>query len=175
MKKCMICKKEKPLNMLGVCEVCHNKAVKEAEERVKGLDVDDMIEAFLKDLVEDSTLSDEDKEELKGMITEAKEEVKTKRKEPVEEPKLKPKEEIFLDITSGMFEVYKRKNHDYGDSFGKQFDKFGLDSSVIRLHDKLSRLENLCSVENKVKDESIIDTLLDMANYCIMTVIELER
>lgn len=29
--------------------------------------------------------------------------------------------------------------------------------------------------EQKVEDESIIDTLLDMANYCIMTVIELEN
>jgi hypothetical protein len=41
---------------------------------------------------------------------------------------------------------------------------------MVQLHNKFSRLESL-TVENKtqmVKDESIDDTLLDMANYAIM-------
>ena len=43
---------------------------------------------------------------------------------------------------------------------------------VIRLEDKLSRLKTLIKSENKV-DESIEDTLMDLANYAIMTLIEL--
>jgi hypothetical protein len=68
-----------------------------------------------------------------------------------------------------------RKDHDYGSSFSNIYQKFGLLSSVIRLNDKMSRLETLVSKEAQVKDESIRDTLLDMANYCIKTIVELDK
>lgn len=75
------------------------------------------------------------------------------------------------EITEELYEIYRAKNSDYGDSFGKLYEKFGLQSSVIRLWDKLNRLETLLGKERKV-DESIDDSLMDMANYCIMTLIE---
>lgn len=74
--------------------------------------------------------------------------------------------------------TYEQKNHDYGNSFGETFDKLGVVSAVTRISDKYNRLVSLCMLpdeERKVKDESITDTLLDMANYCIMTVIELHK
>lgn len=74
--------------------------------------------------------------------------------------------------------TYEQKNHDYGNSFGETFDKLGIISAVTRISDKYNRLVSLCTKseeERKVKDESITDTLLDMANYCIMTVIELHK
>lgn len=77
-------------------------------------------------------------------------------------------------ICDKLNDIYRRKNADYGDSFGKSFEKHGLYASVIRLEDKFNRFENLITKEALVKDESIIDTLLDMANYAIMTVVELE-
>ena len=45
---------------------------------------------------------------------------------------------------------------------------------MVRIYDKVSRLETLLKKENKqlVNDESIEDTLIDLANYCIMEVIE---
>lgn len=69
--------------------------------------------------------------------------------------------------------IYERKNKDYGDSFGRSFVEYGMTMPCIRLEDKLQRVKNL--VRNggaEVNDESIDDTLLDLANYAIMTLIE---
>lgn len=81
------------------------------------------------------------------------------------------------EICEKLNDVYARKNKDYGDSFGSMYKDLGIISAVTRIGDKYSRLKNLATKpveERAVKDESIRDTLLDMANYCIMTVIELE-
>lgn len=78
-------------------------------------------------------------------------------------------------LTKSIHDMYVAKNADYGDSFSKLYNKFGLRSSQIRLHDKLFRFDKLIDNDGLVKSESIKDTLLDMANYCIMTVIELEQ
>lgn len=81
----------------------------------------------------------------------------------------------FRDITNSMIQIYQAKNQDYGNSFEKSLDKFGLIASVIRLNDKMNRIESLSRTEAKVVDESIADTLLDLANYAIMTVIWLRK
>ena len=72
-------------------------------------------------------------------------------------------------------ELYERKNHDYGDSFHLTYQKWGLPMAAIRLEDKLQRFETLIRAESRVKDENIRDTLIDLANYSIMTVMELDR
>lgn len=46
---------------------------------------------------------------------------------------------------------------------------------AIRLEDKLRRYKQLIREAAEVKDESIIDTLLDLGNYSIMTIIEIEN
>ena len=74
-----------------------------------------------------------------------------------------------------MANMYEAKNNDYGNSFSDMFNEFGLTSSIIRLSDKLNRLKSLNTKEAMVKDESIIDTLMDLANYSIMTIVELEN
>lgn len=79
---------------------------------------------------------------------------------------------IFLN------EVYEKKNKDYGNSFEETYKRLGIISAVTRIADKMSRLESLATKpeeERLVKDESIKDTVLDMANYCIMLAMELER
>lgn len=85
--------------------------------------------------------------------------------------KIERHKQIAMELSS----IYENKNHDYGDSFGKTFQSLGIISAVTRITDKYNRLVSLATKhEQQVEDESIIDTLLDMANYCIMTVIELE-
>ncbi len=81
----------------------------------------------------------------------------------------------FKSITEEMLQTYIRKNHDYGDSFNKSLDKFGLIASVVRMNDKMERIESLMNKEALVKDESIKDTLLDLASYCVMTTIWLNN
>lgn len=85
------------------------------------------------------------------------------------------KYEKHMAICKELNEIYKNKNHDYGDSFGETFKKLGIISAVTRITDKVNRLQTLCTKESKVKDENIRDTLLDLANYSIMTIIELEE
>ena len=81
----------------------------------------------------------------------------------------------FVDITDGMVKTYIAKNHDYGNSFDQSLDKFGLIASIVRMSDKMNRLETLVAKKAQVKDESIKDTLLDLANYSIMTVMWLNK
>lgn len=81
----------------------------------------------------------------------------------------------FQDITTKMLETYTNKNHDYGNSFEQSLDKFGIVASLVRMGDKMNRIESLSKKDAKVKDESIKDTLLDLANYSIMTLMWLNK
>ena len=89
-------------------------------------------------------------------------------------PHIEPKVTRHYAICQKLNQVYKAKNHDYGDSFGDTYKKLGIISAVTRLSDKMNRIISLAvSHDAQVKDEKIEDTLLDMANYAIMTLIEL--
>ena len=83
--------------------------------------------------------------------------------------------EMHREIIDFIHDTYLRKNKDYGSSFDESLDEFGLISSLIRLTDKRNRFKSLINSEAEVKDESIEDTLLDMANYAIMTVMWLRQ
>ena len=70
--------------------------------------------------------------------------------------------------------LYEIKNRAYGDSFGETYKKLGIISAVTRISDKYNRLVNLAThPEIDANDESLIDTLVDLANYSIMTAMEL--
>lgn len=85
------------------------------------------------------------------------------------------KTEKHLEICRELNTIYTAKNKDYGDSFGKSYKEYGLTMACIRLEDKLNRLKALTkNGQAQVKDESIEDTLKDLANYAIMTVIEMK-
>lgn len=83
-------------------------------------------------------------------------------------------------ICDELNKLYEKKNHDYGDSFHQTFVEEGLAMTRIRLGDKfsrfktLSRLTNSDSDKQQVTDESIRDTLMDLANYAIMTILEMD-
>ena len=83
------------------------------------------------------------------------------------------KVELHSRICDELTALYERKNHDYGDSFAKSFAEYGMAMPCIRLEDKLNRLKALTKNGNQqVSDESIDDTLMDLANYAIMTIVE---
>lgn len=75
-------------------------------------------------------------------------------------------------ITDKLAETLIKKNHDYGDSFKLIYDEYGDISTEIRLMDKLNRFKTLNKAEQKVNDESKEDTLLDMAGYCILRLVQ---
>jgi len=85
--------------------------------------------------------------------------------------------EKHKQICEKLNEIYQAKNRDYGNSFGEMYKKLGIISAITRIGDKYNRLVSLgtkSESERRVKDESIKDTLMDLANYAIMTIIELE-
>lgn len=88
-----------------------------------------------------------------------------------------PKEDKVMThrrICAELTALYEAKNADYGDSFHKSYLEYGMVMPLIRLEDKLNRLKSLTKRgAAKVADESMRDTLLDIASYAIMTVMEL--
>lgn len=82
----------------------------------------------------------------------------------------------FKSITDKMLAIFKRKNHDYGNSFEQSLFEEGLAAARIRMGDKWNRFKQLSKGEEAlVKDESLRDTLIDMANYAIMTVMWIDK
>ena len=87
----------------------------------------------------------------------------------------KTKVQLHREVCEEINDLYTRKNHDYGDSFHQTFVEEGMAMARIRLGDKFSRFKTLSrGGEQKVNDESIGGTLIDLANYAIMTVVEME-
>lgn len=82
---------------------------------------------------------------------------------------------VFRDITNNMFDTYKSKNKDYGDSFHKLFKECGMTYAYGHMAEKLERINSLRKNEAKVKGESMKDSLYDLANYAILTIMELEK
>ena len=78
----------------------------------------------------------------------------------------------FEQLANKLIETQKRKNADYGSSFGQTLDEFGLVASATRMSDKFNRFKSLMHRDSnpQVQDEKIEDTLLDLAAYAIMTV-----
>lgn len=89
---------------------------------------------------------------------------------------LKAQEQRIIKVCDNVRDTLIRKNSDYGDAFSKRFAKHGILSAFIRMEDKWFRLDNLISGgEQKVKDESIEDTLRDLAGYISLTLVELGK
>lgn len=83
--------------------------------------------------------------------------------------------ERHAEICDYIKNLYIKKNHDYGDSFHLSFIEEGMAMPRIRLGDKLNRFKTLSKEEQLVNDENIKDTLIDLANYAIMTILEIEE
>ena len=84
------------------------------------------------------------------------------------------KPERHMELCKILNTIYTQKNHDYGDSFHQTFLEEGYAMARIRLTDKLNRFKALTrKSEQQVMGESIQDTLLDLANYALMTVLEI--
>ena len=95
-----------------------------------------------------------------------------------------PYEQKYMDVINKLKETFLKKNHDYGSSVKKNYDKFeaygkneGLKYVFGRIAEKHDRLENLIygTHTNQVTDEPIEDTLLDMANYAILAAVSIQE
>jgi len=79
------------------------------------------------------------------------------------------------EIAKKIVDTQEAKDADYGNSFGELYKEFGMLVSIIKLSDKLSRIKKLSKTRAQVKTESIEDSLIDLAAYAMMTVVELRN
>lgn len=95
-----------------------------------------------------------------------------------------PYEQKYMEVIEKLKKTFLKKNHDYGSSVKKNYDKFesygkneGLKYVFGRIAEKHDRLENLIygNHANQVTDEPIEDTLLDMANYAILAAVSVQE
>lgn len=74
----------------------------------------------------------------------------------------------FINVVTGMIQLYAKKNHDYGNSFDDGMNRIGLAYGIGRIYDKANRLVNFLNTTFVVNDEKFTDTLEDLANYSVM-------
>ncbi len=88
----------------------------------------------------------------------------------------------FNRICIDIMTLHQKKNHDYGNAFGDTYQDFAKRNQAMAdgyavglLCNKVGRIKSLVSSEAQVKNESIEDSLIDLASYAIMTLVERRR
>lgn len=84
---------------------------------------------------------------------------------------------LYKPYTDKLANTLAKKNTAYGDAFGKSIKKYGYIAALVRMSDKWNRLNNLMLDGEGVDNlgESVRDTLLDLAGYCILTMAQLDN
>ena len=79
------------------------------------------------------------------------------------------------EIMNNCLSLYKKKNADYGNSFAEVYKELGFESGLVQILHKVNRIKGIYNNDRaEIENESIRDTLIDLANYSLMTVVEME-
>ena len=89
---------------------------------------------------------------------------------------------MFYKLLNEIAKLHSDKNHDYADknplSNFMLCEQMGIPAwkgALVRMTDKISRLWNFAKKEKYLVDESIEDTLKDLAVYSLITIILFRR
>ena len=78
----------------------------------------------------------------------------------------------LADVQLEARNLFEKKNADYGDAFAKH----GSIGVLVRIGDKMHRLQNISSKQlSLVNDETLRDTLIDLHNYSAMAIMLLDE
>ncbi len=78
----------------------------------------------------------------------------------------------FRKVQDKSFELFKKKNSDYGNAF----EEFGTIGILIRMNDKIKRAVNITNSNiTLINDENLRDTLVDLHNYCALAVVLMDK
>ena len=93
----------------------------------------------------------------------------------------------FVEYTEEMNQVHSNKNHDYADQ-SDPLSNFRIVNDLVegipdspfkvaftRLIEKILRISQIARKGNKVANETLTDSLMDGANYCILSRILIEE
>jgi len=82
------------------------------------------------------------------------------------------RENQMLKVQKEAFELFCKKNTDYGDAFAT----YGPIGVLVRLGDKIQRLQSITKTNiTLVQSESIRDTLIDLHNYSAMAIMLMDE
>ena len=80
--------------------------------------------------------------------------------------------EIFRKVQDECYELFKKKNTDYGNAF----EDYGTIGILVRMNDKIRRAININNKQiTLVNDENLRDTLVDLHNYCALAITLLDK
>lgn len=79
---------------------------------------------------------------------------------------------LFRSIQDEAFELFKKKNSDYGNAF----EEYGTIGILIRMNDKIKRAQTITNKNVTLVDtESLRDTLIDLHNYTALAITLLDK
>ena len=88
----------------------------------------------------------------------------------------------FEELAKEMVALQDRKNADYGNAFGNIYQELAQNSKEMAngyalgsIKNKVNRLVTLMSGQEAQVDESIEDSLIDLASYSLMTLVEIRK
>jgi len=82
------------------------------------------------------------------------------------------REHQLANVQKEAFELFSRKNKDYGDSFAT----YGPVGVIVRMGDKIKRLISVsANGVHLVNNESLRDTLIDLHNYAAMGIMLMDE
>jgi len=82
------------------------------------------------------------------------------------------REEQLKAVQKEAFELFSKKNKDYGDSFAT----YGPVGVIVRMGDKIKRLISVTTNGvHLVDNESLRDTLIDLHNYAAMGIMLMDE
>ena len=84
------------------------------------------------------------------------------------EDNLYDRAEMHSDLMRQIHDTYVKKNKAYGNSFDRSVERWGYTAALVRMEDKMNRLEQLLVGNAEANDEAAEDTALDLANYSVM-------
>ncbi len=76
------------------------------------------------------------------------------------------------EILNELLKIYEEKNKLYGNSFSELYDELGPISAITQILHKSNRLKALVKTNDL---DAIKDTLIDLANYSVMTLDEIKK
>jgi hypothetical protein len=77
-------------------------------------------------------------------------------------------------VLQELHDTYLAKNADYGNSFAALYAEFGPTYAIAHIAEKTARIRALLKHTANVSGESMRDSLMDLANYAILTVMEID-
>ncbi len=76
------------------------------------------------------------------------------------------------EILNELLKIYEEKNKLYGNNFSELYDELGPISAITQILHKSNRLKALVKTNDL---DAIKDTLIDLANYSVMTLDEIRK